>query len=261
MKQEGVSISEVVYSCDTLWNGSEQINAVVLSIRDNQRSRREEKRREEKKSRHENEITYKPPSLPEKSLKPNFFYGHRKPGRVTVPSSTVVSSPTANLSNHNPTPSPNGTQKPAPSGKSSFVVSFFHGDFRRLRKTRNHWGPSVVLRCDGVWDTCYGSACDLCNDLVDSRYIADLGIYNALVKGLCSVKQVDKAYKLFQIAMEEEVEPGFETLSPIMVGYVAMKRLSDFLSLIVRRMCSRFCLIRIRKLRIVRRRMEKRGDS
>ncbi|CAA7036407.1 unnamed protein product [Microthlaspi erraticum] len=74
-------------------------------------------------------------------------------------------------------------------------------------------------------------------------------------------KQVDKAYKLFQIAMEEEVEPGFETLSPIMVGYVAMKRLSDFLSLIVRRMCSRFCLIRIRKLRIVRRRMEKRGDS
>uniref|UniRef100_A0A1J3GWD6 Pentatricopeptide repeat-containing protein n=3 Tax=Noccaea caerulescens TaxID=107243 RepID=A0A1J3GWD6_NOCCA len=77
-------------------------------------------------------------------------------------------------------------------------------------------------------------ACDLWKDLVDSGYIADIGVYNAVIKGLCSVKQVDKAYKLFQIAMEEELEPDFETLSPIMVGYVVMKRMSDFSSLFER---------------------------
>ncbi|ESQ55315.1 hypothetical protein EUTSA_v10024515mg [Eutrema salsugineum] len=78
------------------------------------------------------------------------------------------------------------------------------------------------------------SACDLWKDLVDSGYIADLGIYNAIIKGLCTVKQVDKAYKLFQIATEEELEPDFETLSPIMVAYVVMKRLSDFWNLLER---------------------------
>lgn len=77
-------------------------------------------------------------------------------------------------------------------------------------------------------------ACDLWEDLVGSGYIADLGIYNAVIKGLCTVKQVDKAYKLFQIAREEEQEPDFETLSPIMVAYVVMKRLSDFSDLLER---------------------------
>ncbi|KFK28679.1 hypothetical protein AALP_AA7G032500 [Arabis alpina] len=77
-------------------------------------------------------------------------------------------------------------------------------------------------------------ACDLWKDLVDSGYIADLGIYNAVIKGLCSVKQVDKAYKLFGIAIEEELEPDFETLCPIMVAYVVMKRLSDFSNLVQR---------------------------
>lgn len=77
-------------------------------------------------------------------------------------------------------------------------------------------------------------ACDLWEDLVGSGYIADLGIYNAVIKGLCTVNQVDKAYKLFQIAVEEELEPDFETLSPIMVAYVVMKRLSDFLNLLER---------------------------
>ncbi|KAG2249157.1 hypothetical protein Bca52824_088785 [Brassica carinata] len=77
-------------------------------------------------------------------------------------------------------------------------------------------------------------ACDLWGDLVGSGYIADLGIYNAVIKGLCTVSQVDKAYKLFQVAVEEELEPDFETLSPIMVAYVVMKRLSDFLELLER---------------------------
>ncbi|CAN8325415.1 unnamed protein product [Cochlearia groenlandica] len=78
------------------------------------------------------------------------------------------------------------------------------------------------------------SALDLWKDLVDSGYIADLGIYNAVIKGLCTVNQVDKAYKLFQIAFEEELEPDFETLSPIMVAYVVLKRLSDLSNLLER---------------------------
>uniref|UniRef100_A0A1J3DLQ8 Pentatricopeptide repeat-containing protein n=1 Tax=Noccaea caerulescens TaxID=107243 RepID=A0A1J3DLQ8_NOCCA len=76
------------------------------------------------------------------------------------------------------------------------------------------------------------SACDLWKDLVDSGYIAALRIYNAVIKGLCNERQVDRAYKLFQVAVKEEQEPDFETLNPIMVAYVVMKRLDDFLSLL-----------------------------
>ncbi|VVB07918.1 unnamed protein product [Arabis nemorensis] len=75
-------------------------------------------------------------------------------------------------------------------------------------------------------------ACDLWKDLVNSGYIADLGIYNAVIRGLCNDKQVDKAYKLFQVAIKEELEPDFETLNPIMVGYVVTRRLDDFCNLL-----------------------------
>ncbi|CAA7014558.1 unnamed protein product [Microthlaspi erraticum] len=66
----------------------------------------------------------------------------------------------------------------------------------------------------------------------EKQILIDRDIYRVLIEGFVRDGKVDKAYKLFQIAMEEELEPDFETLSPIMVGFVVMKRLSDFLSLV-----------------------------
>ena len=42
-----------------------------------------------------------------------------------------------------------------------------------------------------------GFACGLLKDMVNSGYRADLGIYNSIIEGLCDVKRVDKAYKVF----------------------------------------------------------------
>ncbi|KAL2554234.1 Pentatricopeptide repeat-containing protein [Forsythia ovata] len=47
------------------------------------------------------------------------------------------------------------------------------------------------------------SACDLLKDLMDSRYMANLAIYNSLIRGLCTMKRVDRAYKLFQVTIQE----------------------------------------------------------
>ena len=48
-----------------------------------------------------------------------------------------------------------------------------------------------------VADGKVGFACGLLKDMVDSGYRADLGIYNSIIEGLCGMKKVDKAYKVF----------------------------------------------------------------
>ncbi|KAM1176174.1 hypothetical protein ACFX2I_028442 [Malus domestica] len=70
-----------------------------------------------------------------------------------------------------------------------------------------------------------GVACDLLKDLVDSGYRADLGIYNSLIEGLCNVKRVDKAYKIFRVTVQEGLQPEFATVNPILVFYVETRRM------------------------------------
>ncbi|KAK4476636.1 hypothetical protein RD792_015796 [Penstemon davidsonii] len=79
-----------------------------------------------------------------------------------------------------------------------------------------------------VADGRIGSACDLLKDLIDSGYRADLAIYNSLIEGLCNAKLVDRAYKLFQITIQEDLLPDFCTVNPILVAYAESKRMKDF---------------------------------
>lgn len=83
-----------------------------------------------------------------------------------------------------------------------------------------------------VQDEKVGLACDLWKDLVDSGYRADLGMYNSLIKGLCNINQVDKAYKLFQLTVREDLKPEFETVKPILTMYVKSKRMEDLWKLL-----------------------------
>lgn len=77
-----------------------------------------------------------------------------------------------------------------------------------------------------------GSACDLLKDLMNSGYRADLAIYNSLIEGMCIVKQVDKAYKLFQVTIHEDLEPNFVTVKPMLVSYAETNRMGDLYALL-----------------------------
>ncbi|KAI3440082.1 uncharacterized protein J3R85_003933 [Psidium guajava] len=77
------------------------------------------------------------------------------------------------------------------------------------------------------------SAYGLLKDLIDSGYRADLRIYNSLIEGLCSVKDVDKAHKLFFITLQEDLQPDFGTVNPILVSYAKMRRMEDFSKLLM----------------------------
>jgi pentatricopeptide repeat protein len=66
-----------------------------------------------------------------------------------------------------------------------------------------------------VADGKVGFACGLLKDMVDSGYRANLGIYNSIIKRLCGVKRVDKAYQLFQVMVQEDLEPDFVTESNV----------------------------------------------
>ncbi|KAL7204595.1 hypothetical protein ACSBR2_017633 [Camellia fascicularis] len=84
-----------------------------------------------------------------------------------------------------------------------------------------------------VADGKVGSACDLLKDLMDSGYRADLSIYNSLIEGLCNLNHVDKARKLFQVTVQEGLEPDFVTVDPMMLSYVELKRMDDFCNLLL----------------------------
>ncbi|KAL9142465.1 hypothetical protein ABFS82_14G171200 [Erythranthe guttata] len=83
-----------------------------------------------------------------------------------------------------------------------------------------------------VVDGRVGSACDLLKDLINSGYRADLAIYNSLIKGLCNSKLVDRAYKLFQATIREDLQPDFNTVNPILICYAELKKLNDFCKLL-----------------------------
>ncbi|KAK0574242.1 hypothetical protein LWI29_020297 [Acer saccharum] len=75
-------------------------------------------------------------------------------------------------------------------------------------------------------------ACDLLKDLMDSGYRAYLGIYNSIIGGLCNVKHVYKAYKLFEVTVQDGIEPDFATLNPMLVCYAEMGKMDDFCKLL-----------------------------
>ncbi|KAG8363669.1 hypothetical protein BUALT_Bualt19G0046500 [Buddleja alternifolia] len=83
-----------------------------------------------------------------------------------------------------------------------------------------------------VADGRVGSACGLLKDLMDSGYRADLAIYNSLIEGLCNSKLVDRAYKLFQVTIREDLQPDFSTVHPVLVSYAELKRMEEFCKLL-----------------------------
>ncbi|KAH6766516.1 Pentatricopeptide repeat superfamily protein [Perilla frutescens var. hirtella] len=83
-----------------------------------------------------------------------------------------------------------------------------------------------------VVDGRVGSACDLLKDLLESGYRADLAIYNSLIKGLCTAKLVDRAYKLFHVTIQEDLQPDFDTVNPILVSYAESKRMKELCNLL-----------------------------
>ncbi|KAK8501000.1 hypothetical protein V6N13_062767 [Hibiscus sabdariffa] len=83
-----------------------------------------------------------------------------------------------------------------------------------------------------VKDGKVGSACGLLKDLIDSGYRADLGIYNSIIEGLCDARLVDRAYKLFQVTVQEGLEPDFVTVKPMLLAFAEMSRMSDFCKLL-----------------------------
>uniref|UniRef100_A0A0A9GQS8 Pentacotripeptide-repeat region of PRORP domain-containing protein n=1 Tax=Arundo donax TaxID=35708 RepID=A0A0A9GQS8_ARUDO len=64
-----------------------------------------------------------------------------------------------------------------------------------------------------------GDGCRALKEMVDAGYRADLGIYNTLIGGLCGIGREDKARKMFQIVLQEELTPTSETVSPLLVCY------------------------------------------
>lgn len=88
-----------------------------------------------------------------------------------------------------------------------------------------------------------GLACGLLKDLVDSGYRADLGIYNSIIEGLCGVKRVDKAYKVFQVMVQEGLEPEFVTVNQILVLYAEMRRMDEFCKLLTQMEKLGFCVL------------------
>lgn len=64
-----------------------------------------------------------------------------------------------------------------------------------------------------------GDGCRLWKEMIDAGYRADLGIYNTLIGGLCGIGREDKAHKIFQIVLQEELMPSSDTVSPLLACY------------------------------------------
>ncbi|KAK1319137.1 Pentatricopeptide repeat-containing protein [Acorus calamus] len=79
-----------------------------------------------------------------------------------------------------------------------------------------------------------GKGCKLLKEMMGLGYRADLGIYNCLIKGLCEGDWVDKARMLFEITVQEELVPKFNTVKPLWVSYVEKERMDEFLALVNR---------------------------
>lgn len=77
-----------------------------------------------------------------------------------------------------------------------------------------------------------GDGCQLLKDMLADGYRADLGIYNSLIGGLCGIGMVDKAYKLLGIAIQEELVPSFESVSPLLASYADTNEMDKYFQLV-----------------------------
>lgn len=88
-----------------------------------------------------------------------------------------------------------------------------------------------------------GAACDLLKDMMDSGYRADLSIYQYLIDGFCNLKLVDKARTIFQLSINEGLEPDFATVNPLLLCYVELKRMDEFHNLLLQMQDLAFCIV------------------
>jgi pentatricopeptide repeat protein len=74
--------------------------------------------------------------------------------------------------------------------------------------------------------------CRVLKEMVDAGYQADLGIYNTLISGLCAMGREDKAHKMLQIVLQEELVPSSETVSPLLVCYADKGEMDTYFGLV-----------------------------
>lgn len=74
--------------------------------------------------------------------------------------------------------------------------------------------------------------CRVLKEMVDAGYRADLGIYNTLIGGLCEIEREDKAHKMFQIVVQEDLIPSSETVSPLLARYADKGEMVKFFGLV-----------------------------
>ncbi|KAJ1287994.1 hypothetical protein BS78_02G054200 [Paspalum vaginatum] len=77
-----------------------------------------------------------------------------------------------------------------------------------------------------------GDGCRLLKEMVDAGYRADLGIYNTLICGLCGIGREDKAHKIFQIVLQEELMPNSDTVLPLLACYAEKGEMVAFFELV-----------------------------
>ncbi|KAF8713501.1 hypothetical protein HU200_028281 [Digitaria exilis] len=77
-----------------------------------------------------------------------------------------------------------------------------------------------------------GDGCRVLKEMIDAGYRADLEIYNTLISGLCSIGREDKAQKMFQIVLQEELMPSSDTVSPLLACYAEKGELVMFFGLV-----------------------------
>ncbi|PUZ68643.1 hypothetical protein GQ55_2G045300 [Panicum hallii var. hallii] len=77
-----------------------------------------------------------------------------------------------------------------------------------------------------------GDGCRVLKEMIDAGYRADLEIYNTLISGLCGIGREDKAHKIFQIVLQEELTPSSDTVSPLLACYAEKGELVMFFGLV-----------------------------
>ncbi|KAG2640301.1 pentatricopeptide repeat-containing protein At4g20740-like [Panicum virgatum] len=77
-----------------------------------------------------------------------------------------------------------------------------------------------------------GDGCRVLKEMIDAGYRADLEIYNSLISGLCGIGREDKAHKMFQIVLQEELMPSSDTVSPLLACYAEKGELVMFFALV-----------------------------
>ncbi|CAN6197047.1 unnamed protein product [Urochloa humidicola] len=77
-----------------------------------------------------------------------------------------------------------------------------------------------------------GDGCRVLKEMIDAGYRADLEIYNTLISGLCGIDREDKAHKMFQIVLQEELMPSSDTVAPLLACYAEKGELAMFFGLV-----------------------------